>query len=40
MLVFVNYAHFNKKYRNCASTINGKQTLVKYQTSKRNFKNV
>ena len=27
MLVFVNYAHFNKKCRNGASTINGKQTL-------------
>ena len=38
MLVFVNYAHFNKKCRNCASTINGKQTLEKSQTSKRNLR--
>ena len=40
MLVVVNYAHFNKKHINYASTINGKQTLEKSQTRKRNFNSV
>ena len=35
MFVFVNYAHFNKKCRNCASSINGKQTLEKSQKSRK-----
>ena len=35
MLVFVNYACFDKKYRNCAFSMNGKQTLEKSQTSKK-----